>query len=166
MRARLVLLADVVLIATVLAPPAMAQETATATMNVTVSTMAKLTVSTATLTCPDANPDLSPQVAALQGALSISAKARSTDGSQVVLTIQAADDLRSGLQVIPASAISWTVTGAGFAPGTLSKASPVTLGQWSGSGSRSGTQTLLFQNLWTYATGTYTCTLTYTLTGP
>jgi hypothetical protein len=30
----------------------------------------------------------------------------------------------------------------------------------------SGTQTLSFGNLWTYSTGTYTCVLVYTLTGP
>ena len=165
MRARLVLLACVVPMA-ILAPPAGAQEATTATMNVTVSSMAKLTVSAATLTFPDANPDLSPQVTPLQGALTISAKARSTEGSQVVLTVQAADDLRSGLEMIPASAMSWTVTGSGFAPGTLSKVSPVTLGQWNGSGARTGTQTFLFQNLWTYASGTYTATLTYTLSAP
>ena len=31
------------------------------------------------------------------------------------------------------------------------------------SGLRSGTQTFFFKNLWSYATGTYTLTMTYTL---
>ena len=147
------------------AAPASAQ-VETDTMTASVSSMARLTVSSATLTFPDANPDLVPQVEPLQGALSITAKARAAGGSQILLTVQAGDDLRSGLDVIPASAIAWTATGAGFTGGTLSKLSSVTLGQWTGSGVRAGTQTLLFRNLWTYATGTYSCTLLYTLAGP
>ena len=83
-----------------------------------------------------------------------------------MLTIQSDDDLRSDVQVIPASAITWTATGTGFLAGTLSKLTPVSVGQWTGSGVRSGTQTFSFLNSWTYATGTYTCVLTYTLTGP
>ncbi len=149
------------------ATPAFAQpETATATMTATVSSLARLTVSSTTLTFPDANPDLVPTVVPLQGALSLTTKARATSGSQIVLTMQADDDLRSGLQVIPASAIGWTSTGDGFTDGTLSKSVPVAVGQWTGSGVRSGTQTLWFRNLWAYATGTYSCTLVYTLTGP
>jgi hypothetical protein len=145
--------------------PALAQ-TQNATMTASVSTMARLTVSSTTLTFPDANPDLSPQVAPTQGSLSITAKARATSGSQIVLTVQASDDLRSGLDVIPASALAWTTSGSGFTAGTLSKLSSVTVGQWTGSGSRTGTQNYLFRNLWTYATGTYSCMLLYTLTGP
>ena len=32
-----------------------------------------------------------------------------------------------------------------------------------GSGVRTGTQTFVFKNLWSYAAGTYTLTMTYTL---
>jgi hypothetical protein len=141
-------------------------ETITATLSANLTTLAKLTLSATTLTFPDANPDIAPQVAAVEGPLSITAKARATAGSQVLLTLQATDDLRSGIQTIAASAITWTATGAGFVPGTLSKTTPVTVAQWNGSGVRSGTQTLMFENLWTYATGTYTCSLVYTLTAP
>lgn len=149
------------------AAPARAQpQSSSATMTASVSTIAKLTLSSSTLIFPDANPDLVPQITPLQGALTITAKARATSGSQVVLTVQAGDDLRSGLQVIPASAITWTTSGTGFNSGTLSKLTPVSLGQWNGSGVWSGTQTLSFSNSWTYSTGTYTCVLVYTLTGP
>jgi hypothetical protein len=166
MRIRSVIVAAV-FIGAAQASPALAQpQSATATMTVSVSTSAKLTISSSTLTFADANPDLVPQIAPAQGALSITAKARATDNAQVVLTVQADDDLRSGLQVSPASAITWTASGTGFASGTLSKTAPVTLGQWTGSGSRTGSQTLAFRNLWTYATGTYTCVLLYTLSGP
>jgi hypothetical protein len=157
-----------VLLTAAVAAPAVAQhpsQTST-TMTATLTTLAKLTVSAAAQTFPDANPDLVPQVTSLQGALSITAKARATGGSQVLLTVQAGDDLRSGLDVIPASAISWTTTGAGFTPGTLSKLAPVAVGTWTGSGAWTGTQTLTFSNSWTYSTGTYTCVLVYTLSGP
>lgn len=149
--------------------PASAQsspQSTTATISANLATLAKLTLSTASVTFPDANPDVSPQVTAVQGDVSITTKARATPGAQVLLTVQASDDLRSGVQVIPASAITWTATGTGFTAGTLSKSASVHVGQWVGSGIRTGTQTLLFQNLWTYATGTYTCSLVYTLVVP
>jgi hypothetical protein len=150
-----------------IARPAAAQPATTSTtMTASVSSLAKLTVSSSALTFPDANPDLVPLVTPTQGALSITAKARATAGSQIVLTVQADDDLRSGLQVIPASAISWTTSGTGFTPGTLSKVTPVTVGLWTGSGVFTGAQTLAFSNLWSYSTGTYSCVLVFTLTGP
>jgi hypothetical protein len=54
-------------------------------------------------------------------------------------------------------------SGAGFSNGTLSAATAQIVGAWTGSGERSGTQTFFFKNLWSYATGTYTLTMTYTL---
>jgi hypothetical protein len=40
------------------------------------------------------------------------------------------------------------------------------VGAWTGSGNQTGTQTYSLANSWTYATGTYTAALTYTLTVP
>lgn len=154
------------LIGAVAASAAAQPTTSSTTMTADVSSLAKLTLSSSVVTFPDANPDLAPLVAPIQGALSIAAKARATGGSQIVLTVQADDDLRSGLQVIPASAITWTTSGTGFTAGTLSKLTPVTVGRWNGSGVYTGSQTLSFSNLWTYSTGTYSCVLVYTLTGP
>ena len=166
MRIRVASIVAVLLVGGLTRPAAAQPTTASTTMTASVSSLAKLTLSSSALTFPDANPDLAPQVTPSQGALSITAKARATAGSQIVLTVQADDDLRSGLQVIPASAISWTTSGTGFASGTLSKAAPVTVGQWTGSGAYTGSQTLAFSNLWSYSTGTYSCVLVYTLTGP
>ena len=143
-----------------------AGQTSNATLAANFNTIAKLTLSTATVSFGDADPDLVPQVPTTSGPVLISAKARATPGALVVLTVQAADDLRSGVSVIPASNITWTATGAGFVAGTLSKASPVTVGSWTGSGVRSGTQQLFFRNLWSHPTGTYTVSLLYTLTSP
>jgi hypothetical protein len=164
-RWRLLSLALVVWVSAALAAPAEAQ-TSTATLSADIRTLAKLTLSAASVSFPDADPDVVGQIPSLGGPIAITAKSRATPASQVILTVVASDDLRSGIQTIAASAITWTVTGAGFQPGTLSKATPVTVAQWTGSGVRSGTQQLMFQNLWSYATGTYTASLTYTLSSP
>ncbi len=158
-------LAPIVWALAAFATPAEAQ-TSTVTLSADIGPLAKLTLSAATVSFPDADPDAAPQVAPLSGPIIITAKSRATAGSQVILTVVGSDDLRSGIDVISASAITWTATGAGFQPGTLSKTSPVTVARWTGSGIRTGTQQLMFRNLWTYATGTYSATLTYTLTSP
>jgi hypothetical protein len=42
-----------------------------------------------------------------------------------------------------------------------------TAASWTGSGNRNdGTQTFSLANSWSYATGTYLATITYTLTSP
>lgn len=158
----------VVFLAWMVAAPAAraAAQAQSATLAANFSTVAKLTLSTATISFPDADPDAIPLIPSTGGPVFISAKARATPGAQVVLTVVAADDLRSGLNVISASNITWTATGPGFVGGTLSSASPVTVGTWSGSGVRTGTQQLYFTNLWSHPTGTYTVSLLYTLTAP
>lgn len=147
------------------ASPAAAQ-TSTATLSADIRPIAKLTLSTSSVSFADADPDLVGQVPALGGPITITGKTRATSGEQVVLTVVASDDLRSGVQVINASAITWTTTGAGFVPGMLSATSPAMVAQWTGSGTYSGTQQLFFRNLWSYPTGTYTTSLLYTLTAP
>lgn len=152
---------------TALAPAARAAaQASTATLSANVSTVAKLTLSTASLSFPDADPDAIPQVPSSGGPMLITAKARANPGAQVTLTVQASDDLRSGVNVLPASNITWTATGPGFVAGTLSASSPVTVATWTGSGVRNGTQQLYFRNLWTHPTGTYTVSLLYTLSAP
>jgi hypothetical protein len=152
---------------TVAAPAARASaQAAAATLSANVAPTARLTLSTASASFPDADPDLVPQIPASTGPILITARARANPGMQVVLTVQAADDLRSGINVIPASNITWTATGAGFVAGTLSTLSPVTVAAWTGSGVRTGNQQLYFRNLWTHPTGTYTLSLLYTLSAP
>jgi hypothetical protein len=152
---------------TVAAPTVRATaQAATATVSANVGTIATLNLSSASASFPDADPDLVPQIPTSGGPILITAKARATPGMQVVLTLQAADDLRSGVTTIPASNVTWTATGAGFVSGTLSKLSPVTLATWTGSGIRTGSQQLYLRNLWTHPTGTYTVSLLYTLSAP
>jgi len=154
------------LVWTAFAPTApIAAQTTTATLSANVSPIAKLTLSTSSISFPDADPDALPQIPAAGGPLLISAKARATAGAMVVLSVQASDDLRSGVNVIPASNITWTATGPGFISGTLATSS-MTVATWIGSGIRSGSQQFFLRNLWTHPTGTYTLSMIYTLSTP
>jgi hypothetical protein len=144
---------------------ASAQTQVNGLINVTanVNAKAKLTLGTAAITFADADPDVTPSIAVLP--FNIDVKARTTAGSTVTLTMLATD-LTSGSNTIGIGALSWTTTGAGFTAGTSNATTAQTVGSWSGSGSPTGTQTYALANSWTYATGTYAATLTYTLTVP
>jgi len=140
-----------------------AAQTTTATLNASINSVARLSLSSAALTFPDADPDTVPSVAASQGPITVTAKARTSPNGAITLTVRATDELRSGLNTIPASNITWAASGAGFGGGTLSATTDQAVATWTGSGVRTGTQTFFFRNLWSYATGTYTLTITYTL---
>jgi hypothetical protein len=143
-----------------------AAQSAPATLSAAIPPMARLSFSTNSISFPDADPDLFPQVSAIQGPIAITAKARASQGALVTLTVQANDDLRSGVTVLPASLVTWTAAGPGFNAGTLSRAAPQIVASWTGSGVRSGTQSYQFENRWTHPSGTYTVTLVYTLSVP
>jgi hypothetical protein len=138
----------------------------TTVLLVTLPTTARVTFSATSVTFPDSDPDAMPVVPSVPAAVTISARARVPRNSQVTLTLQSTDDLRSGVTVLPASLISWTVTGAGFAGGTLSRTAPQLVGRWTGSGVRTGTQNFRFENRWTHPAGIYSATLIYTLSSP
>jgi hypothetical protein len=137
----------------------------TATFNVAIAGAARLSISPTSIAFPDSDPTAVPVVPAQPGPVSITVKARATPNATVRLTLRATDDLRSGVTTIPASTVTWTATGAGFAAGTLSM-SAQTVGTWIGSGVRTGTQNFLFANSWSYAVGTYTVTMQYTVSSP
>jgi hypothetical protein len=141
-------------------------QSANATLSAPLTSLARLSLSTNSLTFPDADPDLVPQVPALQGPLTITAKARAPQGDVVTLTVQASDDLRSGVTVLPASLVTWTASGPGFVGGTLSPSAAQLVATWTGPGVHTGTQHYVFENRWTHPTGTYTLTLVYTLSVP
>lgn len=140
-----------------------AAQTSTATLNASVNSVARLSLSSAALTFPDADPDTVPSVQASQGPITVTAKARTSPNGAITLTVRATDDLRSGVNTIPASNITWVASGAGFGNGTLSATTAQAVATWTGSGVRTGTQNFFFRNVWSYATGTYTLTITYTL---
>mgnify|MGYP001049743476 FL=1 len=138
----------------------------TATATVTIGGLAKLTLSATALAFPDADPDTVPAIPAAGGPISIGARARTTLGSPVTLVVQAGSDLRSGLDTIPATQLRWTAVGTGFVGGTMSYSAAQPVASWTGSGAWTGTQSYTLLNSWNYPTGTYSATLTYTLTAP
>jgi hypothetical protein len=158
------------LMAFVLIPAAdtRAQNPRTANEAVTfvVAAQAKLTLSAATQTFLNADPDTVPQVLAFEGPVTITTKGRTAPSNQIILSVLASDDLRSGLNVIAISALTWTASGAGFVGGTMNKTIAQQVALWGSSGNFTGTQTYRFANAWTYATGSYGVTLTYTLSAP
>jgi hypothetical protein len=146
------------------APAETLAQSVTASANI--SALAKLSLSPLTVVFPDADPDVTPLVAASTGPVTITAKARSSPAAQVTLTLLANDDLRSGMVTIPVSALTWTATGDGFVGGTVSRTSAQLVGAWPGSGVRNGTQLFTLANSWEQPSGTYTVSLTYTLSAP
>lgn len=151
-------------------PSVTAVQAATATGNVTVaatvSATAKLTVGSTTVSFANADPDTTPSITATEGAIAITAKSKTGAAGSVTLTVLAAADLTSGSDTIAVSNVTWTVSGSGFAAGTMNKTTAQSVASWTGSGNRSGTQTYALANSWNYATGSYSATATYTLTAP
>jgi hypothetical protein len=146
--------------------PVFAQTAATLTVNASVSGRAKLSIASGTshsITFNDADPDTTPTLTA--PAFDVDVKARTGSNSTVSLTVLAAGDLTSGTDTIGIDNLTWAASGDMVA-GTSSTSSAVSVGSWTGSGRRQGTQTYSLVNSWAYATGNYSATLNYTLTAP
>jgi len=136
------------------------------TVNMALSARAKLTLGVSAINFADADPDTSPSVANTEGAVTVTAKVRTGAASIATLTHLAGGDLTSGSNTIAISNVTWTVTGAGFVAGTMNKTTAQSAGSWTGSGSYSGTFSYSIVNSWSYPTGTYAASTTYTLTAP
>ena len=141
---------------------AQATDTGSIGVTVTVAAKAKLTLGVASVTFADANPDATPTFSSAP--ITIDVKARTSTNGAVTLTVLADGDLMSGTDTIAITNLTWTATGSGFQAGTADKNSAQTVGSWVGSGTPSGTHTLSLPNNWTYAIGSYTAVLNYTLT--
>ena len=149
-------------------PLARRDATSNVTVSATVAATAKLTLSRTTVAFADADPDVVPSIDAdgRRGDAS-TAKGKTSAGSNITLTLQAADDLTSGTDTIAISNVTWTATGAGFAAGTMSKASAATVGIVDRLGQpHAATLSFKLANSWDYATGNYSVDATYTLTAP
>jgi hypothetical protein len=143
-----------------------ASDTKPLTVNATVSARATLSIGQSSIHFLDADPDGTPSIAATENTVSVTAKVRTGSGSTATLTHLAAGDLVSGSDTILIGNVTWTASGAGYQAGTMNKATAQTAGSWTGSGNRSGSFSYFLANSWSYATGTYTASSTYTLTAP
>jgi hypothetical protein len=166
MRLRLLLLLTAVAAVALVQPLGAIAVTTNVTVSATVAATAKLTLSVLTVTFPDADPDVTPSIPANEGAITVTAKGKTSAGSTISLTLQAADDLRSGTDVILIPNVTWTASGAGYVPGTMSNSTAQTVGSWTNSGNRVGTLSFVMLNSWNYPTGSYSAAATYTLTAP
>lgn len=146
-------------------PPVSGSQTATATLSVSIAAQARLSLTSNAIVFPNADPDHVPEVPG-SPEITVLTKARTSANAQVALTIQASDDLRSGISTLPASLIAWTGSGDGFVPGVLSRTAAQLAATWTGSGTRTGTQRFTFRNSWTHPPGTYSVTLIYTVSMP
>jgi hypothetical protein len=165
MRLRLLVLLIAVAAVALVQPLSAVTDTKPLTVSATVAATAKLTLTSATVTFPNADPDTVTSIPANEGAITVDAKAKTSTGTLVTLTLQATTDLTSGSDTIAISNVTWTATGGGFVAGTMSLVAQ-TVGSWTGSGDRSGTQSYSLANSWSYATGSYSAAATYTLTAP
>jgi hypothetical protein len=143
-----------------------ATDTKPLTVNAIVAGSATLTISQAAINFDSANPDTTPSIPNNEGAVNVTAQARTGAAGSVTLTHQAGGPLTSGSDTIGISQVSWTASGTGFLPGAMSSSAPVSAGAWTGSGSYTGSFSYALANSWTYAVGTYTASSTYTLTAP
>ena len=136
------------------------------TINATVASRAELTLSPTTINFPDASPTTSPSIAA-NSTVSVTARVRTGSASTPTLTVLANGDLVSGAQTIAISNVTWTASGAPFIGGTMNKTTAQNAASFSqGSGTYAGSYSYSLANSWSYDTGSYTQTATYTLTAP
>lgn len=132
-------------------------------VSVTIGSRAQLTLSTANLVIPDGDPAT---VASLVApGLTVTVGARTASAQPINLTVLASGDF-TGSGTIPIGNLSWATTGTGFNLTGTSATTAQPVGQWTGSGLRTGVQTYSLLNDWAYAPGTYATTLTYTLVVP
>ncbi len=160
---RILLAAGVIVGLTAMDAAAQVTDSATLTVNASVSSRAKLTLDAASITFADADPDTFPTITAT--ALNVTVKARKASGN-VTLAVAADGPLTSGSDTIALTKLTWTAGGdPGFVGGTMATTDQ-SLAAFTASGNFAGTQTYVLANDWTYATGNYTATITYTLTVP
>jgi hypothetical protein len=142
------------------------QQSVTFTLSPTLTAMAKLKFGLSALNFPDQDPDAFPSVSGDVNPLSVTSSARTGSGSTATLTCLASGDLVAGTNSIPIANMSWTSSGSGYLPGTMSRTTAQNAGSWHGPGQYTGTFSYFLTNLWSYVIGNYSTAINYTLTAP
>jgi hypothetical protein len=133
-----------------------------------------LTLTPATITFPDQDPDLFPSTTATS-TVAISVTTSAMAGQNFHLSALARGNLISGPASIPISNISWTAVKTGgdnkvfFFGGSMTTAVPgttVMTGKGNDTTPGSGTLTFSILNQWGYSTGNYSQITDFTLTAP
>ena len=125
----------------------------------------ELSVTPLSINFPPGDPDVVPLL--LSTPVNVTYRLRGNQRPWI-LSVLAGGDLISGSASVDISSVSWVATPAPpFQSGTLSKTVAQTLA--SGTGNvpvATGSVTFRLANLWTYSAGTYTQTVTFTLSTP
>ena len=137
-----------------------------ADVNANSTCSAQLTINMTSINFPNANPGAVSMVPANENPVAVTASVQIDDASTATLTALAGGDLISGSDTIAINTVSWTATGGGLLPGIMNKVTPVLAGSWTSSGTYTGAFSFFMANSWSYATGNYSQTVTYTVTAP
>jgi hypothetical protein len=164
MRARLVLIVLVAVLVGFVCPAGGATD-AVVNVNAPLASSAQLTLSPTAISFSGADPDTVPSIPANSTVLVV-ANATTKNNRTVTLDVLANGDLISGSNSIAIGNVTWTASGTGFVAGTMSRTASQPVGQWTNSGTRTGTLSFFLKNSWSYATGNYSQTVTFTLTSP
>jgi hypothetical protein len=113
-----------------------------------------------------------PNISAKENPVTVTASIQIDDGKPATLKALAGGDLMSGSDKIPIGNVTWTATGSpgingGLVPaGTMNKDIAQDVGSWTVSNTYTGAFFFYMANSWSYATGTYSQTVTYTISAP
>lgn len=148
--------------------PVLAQHSQEVTFQVTLIEWYDLYIGTNTVTFADVAPEPGPNppttpLPANENPVYVRAFAILVPPSTLQLSVTAAGDFHT---TIPASTVSWTVSGDGYLDGSLSTGTAVTVGHWSGGILHWHEGQLFFSFLRDYVNqepGTYSITATFTL---
>jgi len=86
-------------------------------------------------------------------------------GQPITLTVDSANPLSNGANPIPFSNITWRSSGD-FPAGGFNDRTNQKIGQWAGSGDRTGTYSFNYMNVRSYPPGNYVGRVIYTLSSP
>ncbi len=136
------------------------------TINATVESRCKIEVSTHLITFTRVNPDVERLIPQNEEPIEITVKVITRPHEKIYLRVQATEDLidpKTG-QKIDISNIKWKAKGKGFKRnGHLTKLMPIVIGSWNKSGIWNGTLIFYLENKLTYAPGTYSTVVTFTV---
>ncbi len=125
-----------------------------------------LTVMPTSLSFTDTDPDFISSIPA-NTAIQIFVKVTGNPHGAWTLTHRSATDLRSGVDIIPISGITWTASpNPPFLNGTMNALADQRAGGDSGNANIVGTFRFSLKNSWDYHTGNYSTVTTFTLSAP
>jgi len=141
-----------------------ATATPTQTVTANINSAASLTLGSTTVTFTSNTG--AGAIAQTEAAITVAANVRTTAAGVPTLTMSASGPLSDGSDTIALSNLTWVGTTDLTASGTTNTNEQTVATFAAGCGTYTGNMTFSLANSWTYPTGIYTTTLTYTLTAP